>query len=177
MTIKKYDIIMADPPWTHSNRPCNSTAADTHYLLMSLEEIKNLPIISQIRSDNCLLFLWGTAPLLPEALEVISSWGFSYLTCAVWDKMHKCGIGYWFRNSHELLLVGRRGKMRPPSTGLRVSSIFKEKKGKHSRKPTIVRNWIDRAFPDCSKIELFAREVGLFRGKKFPNWDSWGNEV
>ena len=53
---------------------------------------------------------------------------------------------------------------------MRDKSVYKEKRGKHSKKPEYFRNWIDRCFPSATKIELFARQ-------HTPGWDAWGNEV
>ncbi|HEY4931518.1 MAG TPA: hypothetical protein VII23_08105 [Terriglobales bacterium] len=35
---------------------------------------------------DCVLLLWAPSSKLAEAMEVLSAWGFSYRTCAVWDK-------------------------------------------------------------------------------------------
>ena len=120
-------------------------------------------------AQDCILFLWATAPKLPEALSVLNAWGFKFKTCAVWDKQ-RIGIGYWFRGQHEILLVGTRGKVHPPPTEYRRSSVFSHPRARHSQKPDVVRQWIEEAFPDASRVELFARE-------EWDGWDVWGNEV
>ncbi len=48
-------------------------------------EIKALDVAS-IAAPDCVLFLWATAPMLPEALEVMAAWGFEYRTNFVWAK-------------------------------------------------------------------------------------------
>lgn len=133
---------------------------------MELQEIKNL----QIPSDkNCVLYLWATAPKLEEAIEVMNSWGFKYRTCLSWDKK-MIGMGRWFRNQHELLLVGLKGSIPTPLPKQRISSVYQEKRTKHSKKPNYIRDKIKEWYPHLPKIELFARE-------KYEGWDSWGNEV
>lgn len=80
---KKYNIIYADPPWTfktYSEKGAEHKSAKRHYNLMSLDEIKALPV-ADIADGNCVLFLWATMPNLPEAFEVIKAWGFEYKTC------------------------------------------------------------------------------------------------
>ena len=46
--LKKYNIIYADPPWKYNSRANHKTkfrgGAEGHYKLMSMEEIKALPI-------------------------------------------------------------------------------------------------------------------------------------
>ena len=141
---------------------------------MSLEKIKSLKIPSD---KNAILYLWATAPKLDEALGVIRAWGFDYRTCLVWDKK-VIGMGYWFRGQHELLLVGVKGKFSPPEPGKRVSSVLRQKRGEHSKKPIVIRRWINEWYPNKSKIELFARkEEMLFEPKDWKGWDVWGNEV
>lgn len=162
----KYDIIYADPPWRYSFSKSHSREIENQYPTMTLEEIKALDVPAK---ENAVLYLWATAPKLPEALSVMEAWGFTYKTCAVWDKV-LMGMGYWFRGRHELLLVGTRGKFSPPDPKLRLPSVFTVRRGKHSEKPDCLRDRIGLQFPDVSKIELFAR-------KRVPGWDAWGNEV
>jgi len=166
MVERTYDIIYADPPWRYRHCASNSRRIENQYPTMTLDEIKNLTIPA---NENALLYLWATAPKLQEALEVMGAWGFDYRTCLVWDK-EIIGMGYWFRSQHEILLVGVKGKFSPPLPEKRISSIYRERRGKHSAKPRYIRNIIDSFFPDCEKIELFARE-------RVDGWAAWGNEV
>ncbi|HEY5895585.1 MAG TPA: hypothetical protein VIT91_20380, partial [Chthoniobacterales bacterium] len=49
-----------------------------HYAQAPLEEIlKHAPATA---AKDSILFLWATAPLLPEALRVMEAWGYSYVT-------------------------------------------------------------------------------------------------
>ena len=50
-----------------------------------------------IASDNCILFMWATYPMLREALKVIEAWGFTYKSIAFqWVKQNRSGKGYFF---------------------------------------------------------------------------------
>lgn len=164
----KYEVIYADPPWRYGHSRSNSRQIENHYPTMTLDAICKLPV-KNISSDNAVLYLWATAPKLPEALQVIKSWGFEYVTQAIWDK-EIIGMGYWFRGQHEILIVAKRGKFSPPESSKRTSSVIKEKRTKHSKKPGKVKDMISDWFPDKTKIELFCRskEIG---------WHSWGNEI
>ena len=133
---------------------------------MELEEIKNMDIPS---ADDCILYLWTTAPKVEEALEVLNAWGFTYKSQMIWDK-DVIGMGYWFRIQHEILMVGTKGKPGCPSPSKRISSIYKEKRGRHSKKPDSIRRLIDEWYPDKTKLELFARDT-------FYGWDVHGNEA
>jgi len=161
-----FDIILADPPWRYDFSETHQREIENHYTTASVEEISNHKPDS---ADSAVLLLWATAPKLQEALEVMTSWGFEYKTHAVWDK-EKLGMGYWFRGQHELLLVGTKGKASPPPEFCRVGSVFREIRQNHSRKPECVYEWIEKAFIEKSKLEMYARELR-------PGWAVWGNEV
>ena len=170
---KKYQIIYADPPWRYEHPISKSREIENQYPTMNLDDIKALKIPAE---DNSVLFLWATAPKLEEAIGVMQSWGFKYRSCAVWDKQ-VIGMGYWFRNQHELLLVGVRGSFSPPPPEKRISSVVRQKRGEHSAKPEGIRQLIREWYPNENKIELFARRnnEGLF--EKGVGWDIWGNEI
>lgn len=133
---------------------------------MNIDAICSLEVPA---AKDCVLYLWATAPLLPEALRVIEAWGFKYKSCAVWDK-EVLGMGYWFRGQHEILMVATRGKVTSPPATLRISSVIRCKRGEHSRKPEYVRAMIEQWYPDAKRLEMFSR-------LKRPGWDSFGNEV
>jgi len=158
-------LVLADPPWRYDSTQSNSRRIENHYPTASPEEII---LHSPKTANDCVLLLWATAPKLKEALEVMAGWGFAYKTSAVWDK-EKIGMGYWFRGQHELLLVGVKGEASPPIPGNRVSSVFKEARTKHSKKPGCVYEWIEKAFPG-EKLEMYCRE-------QRPGWQMWGNEA
>jgi N6-adenosine-specific RNA methylase IME4 len=163
---EKYDVIYSDPPWKYDFSKSKSRKIENQYETMTLEDIKNLNVPS---ADDSILYLWATAPKLLEALSVMDAWGFEYITQMVWDK-EIMGMGYWFRGQHEILLVGRKGKFSPPPASLRISSVYREKRSSHSKKPDAIRNLISSWFPDAKKIELFSRD-------NTEGWDVWGNEV
>ena len=161
-----YDLIYIDPPWRYSFSRSSSRRIENQYPTMTMNDIASLRVPA---NKNCVMYMWATAPKLLEALHVMKSWGFEYKTHAVWDK-RRIGMGYWFRGCHELLLVGVKGSMSPPAQCARRSSIFKKVRSVHSKKPELVRRYLESAHPDLSKVEMFARS-------KVDGWDSWGNEI
>lgn len=163
---EKFDVIYADPPWKYEFSETTNRDIENHYTTMKSIDIAKMNIPAK---DNCVLFMWATAPKLVEAIEVMKGWGFNYKTCAVWDK-EKIGMGYWFRGQHELLMVGVKGKISPPHSSIRISSVIKEVRGKHSKKPNLVAEYIELAFYDKAKIELFCREPRK-------GWYSFGNQI
>ena len=168
---KKYGVILADPEWrfeTWSRETGLQRAPDNHYSTSELNEIKSRDVAS-IAADDCVLFLWATAPMMLQALEAMQAWGFTYVSQMVWVK-DRWGMGFWSRNKHEILLVGTRGSVPAPAPGIQWSSVIEAPRGAHSEKPDIIYDIIERYFPNLPKIELNAR-----RGRT--GWDSWGLEA
>jgi len=135
---------------------------------MELEAICALPV-AEIATDNAILFLWATSPKLAEALRVVEAWGFTYRSSAVWVKS-QLGMGYYFRQQHELLLVATRGDMPAPAPDARPRSVYESPREAHSAKPVAFYEFIERMYPNLPRIELFAR--GTREG-----WVGWGNEI
>jgi N6-adenosine-specific RNA methylase IME4 len=169
-TTTRYPIIYADPPWRYENPPIGASnrSIENHYPTMTLDEICALPV-SNLATDDALLYLWATAPKLAECMKVIEAWGFDYRTNMVWDK-EVIGMGYHARNQHEILLIAKRGEIPPPAAGTQPSSVHREKRTDHSVKPIFYLEMIERAYPQLPKIELFARADRA-------GWASWGNQV
>ena len=170
---KKYSVIYADPPWSYRNKGTRA-AADNHYQTMTLNDIKSMPV-EDIADDDCVLFLWATFPMLQEAFATIRAWEFEYKTVAfVWAKQNRCskgwffGLGNWTRSNAEVCLLATRGK--PKRESASVHSLVVDPVGRHSAKPTEVRERIVNLMGDVPRIELFARE-------RVDGWDAWGNEV
>ena len=170
--MKKYKTILADPPWMETGGGRIKRGADRHYPLMKTKDICNLSIISEIRADNCHLYLWVTNNHLPDGLKVMDAWGFRYITTITWLK-DKIGLGQYFRGITEHCLFGVRGNL-PYQTlidGKRAQGVtgFTAKRGAHSAKPLDMRLMIERvSYPP--RIELFARQ-------RIKGWDCWGNEI
>ena len=155
-TSEKYDLILADPAWTYDKEaPRESDRISAHYNQMTTEEICRLPVQNITRKD-AYAFVWTTSPKADNGMKVLNSWGFTYLTQMVWDK-ELMGLGHVVRQQHEILLIGRIGKPKPPA--LKFRSVIREKRTDHSRKPEKSYEIINSMFPEAKKIELFARWV------------------
>lgn len=168
---ERFGVILADPEWRFeffSEKGKTNSSADNHYRTSALEVIKSRNVLS-IAADDCVLFLWATVPLMPEALEVMETWGFEYKSSATWVK-DRAGTGYWFRNRHEILLLGTRGKPPCPAEGEQWESVIEAPVGKHSEKPEAVREMIEQYFPTMPKIELNQRT-------RRNGWKGWGDEA
>ncbi len=142
------------------------SGAEQKYQVMSIEEISKLPI-NQIADKDCVLFLWATTPLLPEAFEVMKAWGFKYKTAIFWRKEMSLGMGFWFRGQVEVLLLGVKGNVK--AFRCQKPNFIQSKVRKHSQKPDEIYGLIE-ALDINPKIELFARA-------RREGWDAWGNEI
>lgn len=164
----RYPVIYADPPWRYDYAETENRAIENQYPTMDLASICDLPV-SDLATDDAILFLWTTAPKLEDSFDVLRAWGFTYRSCAVWDKM-KIGMGYYFRVQHEILLVATRGSIPTPAPSARVSSVIQEVRAEHSAKPERFYEIIETFYPTLPKIELFCRSPRQ-------GWSVWGNQA
>lgn len=165
---KLYGVIYADPPWkfeTHSENGMDRSA-DNHYPTMSMFDMLSLSVPA---ADDCVLFMWATVPMMPEALDLMDAWGFEYKSHICWIK-DRIGTGYWTRNKHELLLIGTKGYVPAPAMGTQPPSVIELPLGRHSEKPAFFADMISTLYPTTPKLEMFAR-IGRM------GWDVVGNEA
>ena len=190
----RFLVIYADPPWLHGNIPSGlplgqGRSAAEVYQTLDTAAIKSLRVqvdvggvstdkpVRELCGDLGILYLWACAPLLPQALEVMTAWGFEYKQQIVWHH-GRYGTGQWVRGEHELLLIGTRGSVGTPLSDARPRSVLTAKEAPysgHSVKPAVVYEMIDRQWPGAKKIELFAR--GVAEDDKRVDWQYWGAEV
>ena len=183
---KRYDIIYADPPWDYGgkmqfdrtgtlehnadlSRRIFISSANFKYPTVKTGVLKKIPI-TEIAKDDCLLFMWVTSPHLPQGIELGYAWGFEYRTVAfVWNKMVH-NPGRYTMSYCEMCLVFKRGRIPEPRGTRNEKQLVNALRGKHSAKPSEVRDAIGRMFPTQDRIELFARERPV-------GWDVWGLDV
>lgn len=174
----RYAVILADPPWSYSNSGTRGAALN-QYPAMTNDDILRLPVADHAADDSVLL-LWATWPKLAEVcLNVITAWGFKYVTGFPWVKVTDVsrnlwgelqiktpyGIGFWARGTSEPLLVARRGNPKPPPNGF-IGLLSPNLA--HSRKPDDIYEYAE-AMPG-PYLEMFAR-------RRRRGWDAWGNEI
>lgn len=164
-------VLYLDPPWRYENPPMGggNRSIENHYPTMTIDELKALDV-GGCALDDALIFMWATVPKLAECLELFEPWRFTYRTNLCWDKVD-IGMGYYARNAHELLLIGKRGELPPPVTELRPGSVHHERPTEHSAKPAYYADLIEQWYPTLRKRELFSRDPTR------PGWlPSWGNQ-
>lgn len=183
---KKFDIILADPPWHYNgklqfdktskskekidlSRKIFISASDFKYPTLKTEELMKLPV-HEISKADCLLFMWTSNPHLAQAIELGKAWGFEYRTVAfVWDKMSH-NPGQYTLSNCELCLLFKRGRIPRPRGARNVEQLVRSPRKAHSEKPTEVIKRIEKMFPTQERIELFAR-------KKIKGWSAWGLDL
>lgn len=177
-TGRSFRTVLADPPWQFTNR--TGKVAPEHrrlsrYGTLSFDEIMALPV-EDVVAPTAHLYLWVPNALLPEGIQVLQAWGFTYKSNIVWHKVRKDGgsdgrgVGFYFRNVTELILFGVRGKnARTLPPGRRQVNYLATRKREHSRKPDEQYDIIESCSPG-PYLEMFSRGVR-------DGWETWGNQA
>ena len=184
--MKRYQIILADPPWNESGGGKIKRGADRHYPLMKTKEIMSLPV-GNIADENCHLYLWATNNFLHDAFKVIEAWNFKFKTLITWVKstladdveqtykLQRVGLGQYYRGLTEHCLFATRGVIPyKVVNGKRQQgkTVVMAGRGKHSQKPEQLRKMIEQVSDreGFNKVELFARKV-------VDGWDVMGDAI
>ena len=170
----RYGAILADPPWYFRNYSAKGEGRNpvAHYPCMTLEAIQALPV-AHLAAPDCALVMWATAPMLPQALETMAAWGFTFKSAGAWAKQSSTGAawafgtGYCYRSAAEFWLLGTMG--RPSVQARNIRNLIVAPVREHSRKPDQMAHDIEKLFRG-PYLELFARQ-------RRPGWDCWGNDV
>jgi N6-adenosine-specific RNA methylase IME4 len=179
---KRYDIVLADPPWLYYGSPTKDQAAGKHYPCMPLASLKAMRV-QDIAAKPSVCFLWTTSSMLGDAVELLRAWGFTYRGVAyVWVKtnaqgnpIHGQGVRPTLtKPTTEFVLAGTtcsRGRPFPLRTEAQAQVLLAPRPAnRHSAKPPEIRQRIVELLGDRPRIELFARD-------RETGWDVWGNEV
>jgi len=195
-----FELIMADPPWSFGawSEKGEGKNPNRHYACAEWEDIAALPV-PILAADDCLLWLWATNPMLPQALGVLQDWGFVFKTAGTWVKRtthgkDAFGTGYVLRSANEPFLIGTRGKPRVAAKNIRsaqmsyeaaagvdlmgadrwpaelVSVTLEARVREHSRKPESAFLAAEALMPGARRLELFSRQSR-------PGWIGWGHEA
>lgn len=174
-TTAPFATAIIDPPWPYAaiTEERNHKSALTGFIkggnceagysqTMSIADMASLPIGDLVGGY---LQVWATMPFLQEALLLIDTWGFDYITGMCWAKWNRgqdrrtgngiqAGVGHWYRGSHELILTAKKPNLRSIRTGL--PSLFLTPRDGHSEKPDDLHRLVEDHFPG-PYLELFGR--------------------
>lgn len=159
----RFGCIYADPPWQYQNQGTRGST-NNHYRTMSVEEIAALPI-AQLAAEESHLHLWATNAFLFDTQQIFDAWGFTFKSSFVWVKT-QIGMGNYWRNAHEFLLLGVRGDLTARNHDM--GSWVQAPRTEHSEKPDRIRYMIERLSPG-PYLELFGRH-------DVEGWTTFGNE-
>lgn len=164
----KFHAIVIDPPWPIEKilREERPKQIELDYPVMTIEEIKALPIQKLIPENGAHVYLWVTHKFLPAGLELLREWGISYQCVMTWVKNVGMTPFSWMYST-EHILFGTAGGLKLEKLGMRLD--FNAKVREHSRKPDEFYDLVERATPK-PWLDLFARE-----SRK--GWEVAGNEV
>ncbi len=169
-----FGLIMADPPWrfdTWSVEGKKHKSPEGHYETMAIEDIAALPV-NHLATGDCILWLWGTHPMIDQQIEVARAWCFKFVTTGVWVKRTKTGklgfgTGYRLRSASEPFIIGTNGD---PETCKSVRTVIEGPLRAHSRKPEEGYSEAQRLVPGAvNRADLFSRQSR-------PGWQNWGHE-
>jgi N6-adenosine-specific RNA methylase IME4 len=165
-TLTEFEILYVDPPWRYEGAEAANREIENHYPTMSHSDMLAMELPA---ADDSVLFMWVTSPKLLEGIQLMAAWGFEYRTCMVWVK-DKIGMGYYARQRHELILIGKRGALPVPEPTDRPDSVVSAPRSAHSAKPEVLYEILERMYPGRTKVELFARNPR-------EGWARWGNQA
>ncbi len=162
-------VLVADPPWAF-DQSIGKRGARANYTVIPTRKLIRFPL-PPIMPD-AYLFLWRVASMQIDALQVMHYWGFTLKGELVWDKVTRTGkphfgMGFHLRASHEVALLGVRGKPKPKARNVR--SRFEGVVREHSRKPSEFYPIVE-AFSDGPYTELFSRQTR-------EGWQTFGDQV
>jgi N6-adenosine-specific RNA methylase IME4 len=165
-THEQFKTILADPPWDIQQK--GALGASSHYKLMTLDEIKKMPV-GDLAATDAHCWLWVTNATLRAGYDVMESWGFTPRSPLTWIKP-RIGLGQYLRNATEHLILGTRGNA-PVKFRAQATWMFAPLQ-EHSHKPEEQYAVIER-ISDRPYLELFARR----RPPSGADWSVWGNEI
>lgn len=88
----KFDVIVADPPWSFKDSLKMSDVArgaSSNYATMTISDIERLAVKDLCNPDGAVLCLWVPSSLLQEGLDTMKAWGFKHKQTYVWVKTKK----------------------------------------------------------------------------------------
>ena len=197
---EKYSLIYADPSWSYDNKgsrakaenhyptmtmaelkrlPVWDLAADDAVLAMwwvppmPLEAIQ-LAEAWGFKVKNMCLFSWHKLNKLAELhINTFLRSHDEMVTAAdllsLIDEQTRMGLGNYTRSNVESVLVAVKGKGLPRLQA-NIKQMVMAPIGKHSAKPTEIREALEKLYGDVKRVELFSRSDAA-------GWDHWGNEA
>ena len=173
-TTQKYNTIVIDPAWDiHLSGKVNrrpNRAEELPYKIMSLQEIKEIPI-GKMANVGCHVYCWTTNKMLRDTFDVLQAWGVNYHLTMVLAKPNGMCPCFGYKFATEFCLLGFYGKPMQKFTKIGCLNWLNgfNKAGEHSVKPDEFYRIVSEMSPS-PRIDIFARRQRL-------GWDVFGDEV
>lgn len=182
----KFNLICIDPPWSFGDKlsrmkRTTKRSSQAQYHTLTTNEIKQIDVPA-IADDWCVLAMWVPSSMLANGLDIMQHWCFDFKQTFVWVKTKKkadikdlnsctrVGMGRLFRQSHELVLLGTKGKVYEHLYNKSQRSVCFDRNLVHSAKPELLQDRFELMFPTANKLEMFARRLKS-------NWTCIGDAV
>lgn len=173
-----FDFMMVDYPWrfeTWSDKGKEQKSPDRHYEggTMTCSEIFEHFHLGQLAGKDCIVWFWGTHPMMDQQIDLGKRMGFKYVTSGVWVKRTVngklgFGTGYRLRSASEPFFIFTNGN---PETVPVVRTVIEGPLRENSRKP-------DEAYEEAERLMPNAfRRADLFSREDRPGWTSFGDEA
>lgn len=179
----KYMLTYLDWPWWWPKREKGTKfGGGCPYPVMKMDEIfEYCDIMKEKIPDNAVCFSWintnsNSDANLAKRLLTFERMGFRNTGVAfIWVKTTKNGTirklpGRYQSNSTEQCYLGVKGSISRYQAVKLWDQVRDHQLLKHSEKPELFRNEIDRIYPDIPRLEMFARKTNN-------GWSAFGNEV
>ena len=174
LTPSKYGVILMDAAWLFEvwSAKGEGKSAGRHYRCMTMAELKALPV-RHLAAPDCALVMWGVWSMLPQALDLMKGYGFTYKTGGAFGpnsptgRKWAFGPGYIFRSASEPFLYGTVERAEA-----RLAELAQLDRGGSARAFAQARRAARDAGARVSggaACELFARSSHL-------GCETWGNE-
>ena len=153
----QFRVIVAAPDWRR----------------MSIDAIAALPVPAHAQADAVLL-LWVPPRLLlanPGPRDVLDTWGFTYATQAVWDRVIEGSPGRFLSVTHENLILATRGRIESDVGDFRPRSVYNERRTLEERsdRPQEILRWVEKLFTTGPYLQLFGTTPR-------PGWSTFGSD-
>ena len=168
----RFATVVIDPPWKiggfgWADLPTNNYERDLPYGVMSLREIKELPV-ADVLADDAFLFCWTINKFVRHTFDIVESWGASYSFLMSWAKPQGIQVPGGPMFNGEWCVIGRKG-----SPAYRDQRMFFTAnawpRGANSEKPEQFYDLLRRVTPE-PRLDIFSR-------RRIPGFESWGGEA
>lgn len=162
----KFATIVIDPPWDWNDEGDVDQLgrARPTYETLTVDQIRTYPI-PYLADVDCHCYLWITNRSLPKGFDLLTAWGFRYVTCLTWCKP-SIGMGNYFRGSTEQVLFAVKGTQ--PLKRHDVGTWFEAPRGpSHSTKPAAFYELVEACSPG-PYLDYWSRR------EPRAGWMTWG---